>query len=96
MPVAFLHLSDIHFGQEKGGRVFTHEDVRKRLLDDVALVVRELPNGRVDGIIVSGDIAYAEAGAPVSGHLCSQVRPAAILFQATQTQTCLGVRHGCR
>ena len=40
MPVAFLHLSDIHFGQEKGGRVFTHEDVRERLLDDVALLVR--------------------------------------------------------
>jgi predicted MPP superfamily phosphohydrolase len=59
MPVAFLHLSDIHFGQEKGGRVFTHEDVRERLLDDVAQLVRKLPNGRVDGIIVTGDIAYA-------------------------------------
>jgi hypothetical protein len=59
MAVAFLHLSDIHFGQERGGRVFAHEDVRERLLDDVALLVRKLPNGRVDGIIVSGDIAYA-------------------------------------
>jgi predicted phosphodiesterase len=59
VPVAFLHLSDIHFGQEKGGRVFTHEDVRERLLDDVAQLVRKLPKRRVDGIIVSGDIAYA-------------------------------------
>ena len=57
MTAAFLHLSDIHFGQEKGGVVFTHEDVRERLLDDVVLLVRKLPNGRVDGIIVSGDIA---------------------------------------
>lgn len=59
MPVAFIHLSDIHFGQEKGGRVFTHEDVRERLINDVAFVVQKLPNGRVDGIIVSGDLAYA-------------------------------------
>jgi len=58
MPVAFLHLSDIHFGQEKGGRVFTHEDVRERLIDDVAALVLKLPNKRVDGIIVSGDVAY--------------------------------------
>jgi 3',5'-cyclic AMP phosphodiesterase CpdA len=59
MPVAFLHLSDIHFGQEKGGRVVTHEDVRERLIDDVAVLLWKLPNGRVDGIIVSGDVAYA-------------------------------------
>jgi hypothetical protein len=59
MSVVFIHLSDIHFGQEKGGRVFTHADVRERLLDDVTRMVKNLPNGRVDGIIVSGDIAYA-------------------------------------
>ena len=59
MSVTLLHLSDIHFGQEKGGRVFTHADVRERLLDDVTLMVGNLPNGKVDGIIVSGDIAYA-------------------------------------
>lgn len=59
MPVAFLHLSDIHFGQEKGGRLFTHEDVRERLIDDVAELVRKLRNKKVDGIIVSGDVAYA-------------------------------------
>lgn len=59
MPVVFLHLSDIHFGQEKGGHVVTHEDVRERLIDDVALLVQKLPTGRADGIIVSGDVAYA-------------------------------------
>lgn len=58
MSVAFLHLSDIHFGQEKGGLVFIHEDVRERLIDDVALLVQKLPNGKVNGIIVSGDVAY--------------------------------------
>jgi 3',5'-cyclic AMP phosphodiesterase CpdA len=59
VTVAFIHLSDIHFGQEKGGRVFTHSDVRERLIDDVAQLVKRLPNGKVNGIIVSGDVAYA-------------------------------------
>ena len=61
MAVAFLHLSDIHFGQEKGGRVLTHKDMRERLLDDVALLVRRLPNGRVDGIIIPMAIPMAQA-----------------------------------
>jgi hypothetical protein len=59
MPIAFLHISDIHFGQEKGGCVITHNDVRERLIDDVKLMVGKLINKRVDGIIVSGDLAYA-------------------------------------
>lgn len=59
MSAAFIHLSDIHFGQEKGGRVFTHADVRERLIDDVALIVQDLTNRKVAGIIVSGDIAFA-------------------------------------
>jgi hypothetical protein len=59
VPVAFLHLSDIHFGQEKGGLVFTHNDIRERLIDDVSRLVAELPSGKIDGIIVSGDVAYA-------------------------------------
>jgi hypothetical protein len=45
MPFVFLHLSDIHFGQEKGGRVVTHKDVRERLIDDVDLMRQKLPNG---------------------------------------------------
>jgi hypothetical protein len=58
MSFAFLHLSDIHFGQEKGGRLVTHTDVRERLLDDVRLLVSRLPQKKVDGIIVSGDVAF--------------------------------------
>jgi RHS repeat-associated protein len=65
MPVVFLHLSDIHFGQEKGGRVFTHEDVRERLLDDVALLDGQtlvsgfvkLPGG-ARAVYNSGGLAY--------------------------------------
>jgi hypothetical protein len=58
MSFAFLHLSDIHFGQEKGGRLFTHTDVRERLLDDARLLVSQLPGRKVSGIIVSGDVAF--------------------------------------
>lgn len=58
MSFAFLHLSDIHFGQEKGGRLVTHTDVRERLLDDVRLLVSRLPEKKVHGIIVSGDVAF--------------------------------------
>jgi hypothetical protein len=58
MSFAFLHLSDIHFGQEKGGRIVTHSDVRERLLDDVCLLVARLPQKKVSGIIVSGDVAF--------------------------------------
>lgn len=59
MPIAFVHLSDIHFGQEKGSSVFIHDDVKTRLIEDVAKVVKALPEGRASGLIVSGDIVYA-------------------------------------
>jgi hypothetical protein len=59
MSVAFVHLSDIHFGQEKDSRVFVHDDVKNRLVDDVRRVVSGLPAGRIAGIIVTGDVAYA-------------------------------------
>lgn len=59
MSVAYIHLSDIHFGQEKGGEVTVHDDVKARLVDDVAQVVRTLPQRSAQGIIISGDIAYA-------------------------------------
>lgn len=58
MSIAFVHLSDIHFGQEKGGTVIIHDDVKERLIEDVARVVKTLPEGRASGIIVSGDIVY--------------------------------------
>jgi hypothetical protein len=59
MSIAFVHLSDIHFGQEKGGTIVIHDDAKERLVEDVARVVRTLRNGFASGVIVSGDIAYA-------------------------------------
>ena len=59
MSVAYVHLSDIHFGQEKGGKLFIHNDVKERLLEDVAKVVSTLSDGRANGVIVTGDVAYS-------------------------------------
>ncbi len=59
MPIAFIHLSDIHFGQEKGGAVAVHDDVKERLIEDVQDQVARLPGQRASGVIVCGDIAYA-------------------------------------
>lgn len=59
MPAIFVHLSDIHFGQEKnGGWYKTNTDAKERLLDDVQA---ELRTRGLDaaGIIVTGDIAYS-------------------------------------
>ena len=58
MSIGFVHLSDIHFGQEKGGSICIHADVKNHLIDDVRLVARNLDSGRAAGIIVTGDIAY--------------------------------------
>jgi len=53
----FIHLSDIHFGQEKNGTIHIHEDIRAQLLNDCKHIVEET---RVppDGILITGDIAY--------------------------------------
>jgi len=59
MALRFVHLSDIHFGQEKGDLIYIHDDVRERLLDDVEHLVRSLPGGTVDGIVVTGDLAFS-------------------------------------
>ena len=59
MSIAFVHLSDIHFGQDKGGAIRINEDVRGCLIDDVKLVATSLKSGRATGIIVTGDIAFA-------------------------------------
>lgn len=59
MAAIFIHLSDIHFGQEKdGGRVVTNGDAKKRLLEDAGAQLRELRT-QASGIIVTGDIAYS-------------------------------------
>ncbi|MHA3774960.1 metallophosphoesterase [Verrucomicrobiota bacterium sgz303538] len=59
MPAIFVHLSDIHFGQERDERVHVHGDVKKQLIIDAAEVIRALPGGTAHGILVSGDIAFS-------------------------------------
>ena len=63
MSIGFVHLSDIHFGQEKGGQIRIHEDVRESLIEDVGRAVRNLEAGRASGIIVTGDIAFGGVNA---------------------------------
>ena len=59
MAAVFLHLSDIHFGQEKdGGLVFINDDAKRRLLDDAAAEIAKLGRS-ASGIILTGDIAYS-------------------------------------
>lgn len=59
MAAVFIHLSDIHFGQEKdGGIIFINDDARRRLLDDAAAEIAKLGTN-ASGIIVTGDIAYS-------------------------------------
>lgn len=69
MTVNFLHLSDIHFGQERDDSLHINNDVKAQLIVDAASVVRGLPGGVAHGILVTGDVAhagkaeqYAEAG----------------------------------
>ena len=58
MSIGFVHLSDIHFGQEKGGTIRINNDIKGCLIDDVKLVSRSLESGRAAGIVVTGDIAF--------------------------------------
>jgi predicted phosphodiesterase len=57
MKYRFVQLSDIHFGQERGGTRVVHEDVRRKLIDDA----RELAGlrGAPDLVIIVGDTAFA-------------------------------------
>ncbi|KRG60213.1 hypothetical protein ABB22_02230 [Stenotrophomonas nitritireducens] len=59
MPAVFIHLSDIHFGQEKdGGRITINDDAKEQLLQDAASEIAKLDTNAT-GIIVTGDIAYS-------------------------------------
>lgn len=69
MPAVFVHVSDIHFGQEKDDRVYIHADVKQQLIADAKEVVSNISGGVAHGILVTGDIAqsgkweeYEEAG----------------------------------
>ena len=54
----FVHVSDIHFGQEKqNGTVVARDDVRAELLNDCR--TRENKLGPADSILVTGDVAFS-------------------------------------
>jgi predicted phosphodiesterase len=59
MPLRFIHLSDIHFGQEKGGLVFVHNDVRDQVVEDAGCLRDTFSDQKIDGILVTGDLAYS-------------------------------------
>jgi predicted phosphodiesterase len=59
MPLRFIHLSDIHFGQERGELVYIHGDVRDQVLDDAQNVLEALADHKIDGVLVTGDLAYS-------------------------------------
>ena len=55
----FIHLSDIHFGQERHRRP-EHEDAREELLRDCRRMIDEgQVNGAATGILLSGDTAFS-------------------------------------
>jgi calcineurin-like phosphoesterase family protein len=59
MPT-FVHISDIHFGQEKrSGEVVVNKDVKERLIEDAQRQLKTLGKYPADGMLVTGDIAYA-------------------------------------
>lgn len=59
MPAVFVHVSDIHFGQEKDDRVYIHADVKQQLIADAQEVVSNIAGGVAHGILVTGDIAQS-------------------------------------
>lgn len=59
MPAVFVHVSDIHFGQERDDRVHIHDDVKEQLIADAKGVIANLTDGEAHGILVTGDIAQS-------------------------------------
>ena len=59
MSLTYVHVSDIHFGQERGSVVYVHDDVKQCLIADVAKFKTTAEIERMDGIIVTGDIAFS-------------------------------------
>jgi len=57
MALRFLHLSDIHFGQEKDGTLITHDFVRDQLIKDARKLADQ--RGPASRVIVTGDVAYS-------------------------------------
>jgi predicted phosphodiesterase len=59
MGIAFVHLSDIHFGQERGGQTIVDDDVKASEIDDCSRIFSTRAPESIGGILVTGDIAYA-------------------------------------
>lgn len=57
----FVHLSDIHFGQEGGSVHGPHQSVRREIVRDCKQLFETL--GKADGILINGDVAYSGAKA---------------------------------
>lgn len=55
----FVHVSDIHFGQEKGERIHIHTDVKQQLIIDAKEVISSFAGGKAHGILATGDIAHS-------------------------------------
>lgn len=59
MELTFVHFSDIHFGQEKGGETIVNDDVRDMVVHDLKNICESMPNRMASGVLVTGDIAYS-------------------------------------
>ena len=59
MTAIFVHVSDIHFGQEKHHFLHIHGDVKQQLIADARHVIRNELGGVASGILVTGDIAHS-------------------------------------
>lgn len=59
MSAVFVHVSDIHFGQERGERIHIHADVKKQLILDAKEVISTITGGSAHGILATGDIAHS-------------------------------------
>lgn len=56
--ISFIHLSDIHFRKTSGNGYDIDSDLRNAVLIDIKLNLKKSVNN-VDGILLSGDIAFA-------------------------------------
>ena len=59
MKIAFVHLSDIHFGQERGADLHINNDIKQAVIQDARQCVQSLGADRVEGVLITGDIAYS-------------------------------------